>query len=80
MSNDLKSQMIDTVREAIHKGWTLEALAVAADIPQPVLYRFVNGETGSGNLATIQKLAAHFGMQLTAPKRNFKPPRRDESK
>ncbi len=48
---------------------TLNALAVAVEMPEPVLHRFVSGVRENIRLDTADKLAAYFGVKLTAPKR-----------
>jgi plasmid maintenance system antidote protein VapI len=56
--------MADQLKKAIRKsGKTVNAIAVEAGVPQPVLYRFVRGERDL-TLTTVQKLADHFGMEL----------------
>jgi plasmid maintenance system antidote protein VapI len=52
--------LLRAVRES---GLTVNAVAVAAGVPQPVLHRFVAGERGL-NLATAQKLVDYFGLEL----------------
>ena len=49
-------------------GMAINALAVAAGIPQPVLFRFVTGERPSMTLRTADKLCQYFGVRLTTPK------------
>ena len=51
-----------------NSGLTVNGLAVAVGIPQPVLQRFVSGERDDLHLSTADKLCAHFGVRLTAPK------------
>ena len=54
----------DPLFKKIHgSGKTVNAIAVKAGIPQPVLYRFVNGERDL-TLSTEQKLVNHFGLEL----------------
>ena len=53
-------------------GMTVNALALAAGIPQPVLQRFVSGERGNLRIDTADKLCEFFGARLTAPKRKAK--------
>jgi DNA-binding Xre family transcriptional regulator len=58
-------------------GLTTNGLAVAAGIPQPVLFRIVTGERRNIRLDTADKLCAYFGVRLTAPRRSkVKPARR----
>jgi hypothetical protein len=57
--------MADQLKKAIEKsGKTVNAIAVAADVPQPVLHRFVSGERADLKLGTVQKLADYFGLEL----------------
>ena len=42
---------------------TLNAIAVASGVPQPVLHRFVKGKRDL-TLTTAQKLADYFGFEL----------------
>jgi plasmid maintenance system antidote protein VapI len=41
----------------------VNAVAVEAGVPQPVLHRFMTGERDL-TLRTAQKLADHFGLEL----------------
>ena len=59
-----KPTMADQLRKAIKSsGMTVNAIAVEAGIPQPVLYRFVSGERDL-TMRTAQKLADYFGLEL----------------
>jgi DNA-binding Xre family transcriptional regulator len=51
-----------------NSGMTLNALAVAAGVPQPVLHRFVSGVRENIRLDTAGKLCQFFGARLTAPR------------
>jgi DNA-binding Xre family transcriptional regulator len=62
----LDAQLCEMVRQS---GMTLNAVAVAAGVPQPVLYRFYNGEQESITLQNAEKICAYFDVRLTAPKR-----------
>ena len=63
-----RETMIDQLRGAVHdSGLSVNAIALGADIPQPVLQRFVSGERDNLRLDTADKLAAYFGMRLTTP-------------
>ena len=56
--------MANLLRKAIRKsGKTVNAIAVEAGVPQPVLHRFVKGERDL-TLTTVQKLADYFGLEL----------------
>ncbi len=60
--------LTDQLLEAIESSpLSINALAIAADIPQPVLQRFASGERDI-RLDTAAKLATYFGMKLTKPK------------
>jgi len=50
-------------------GMTTNALAVAAGVPHPVLYRFLSGDRENIRLDTADKLCEWLGVKLTAPKR-----------
>jgi plasmid maintenance system antidote protein VapI len=59
-----KPTMAEQLRKAMQtSGKTVNAIAVKAGIPQPVLYRFVNGERDL-TMSTAQKLADYFGLEL----------------
>ena len=51
-----------------NSGMTINALAVAAGIPEPVLHRFVLGVRENIRLDTADKLCRFFGVRLTAPR------------
>ena len=56
--------MADQLKKAIQtSGKTVNAIAVEAGIPQPVLHRFVKGERDL-TLSTVQKLADYFNLVL----------------
>jgi plasmid maintenance system antidote protein VapI len=56
--------MADQLKKAIRStGKTVNAVAVEAGVPQPVLHRFMTGERDL-TLRTAQKLADHFGLEL----------------
>lgn len=60
--------MAERLRKAIEDcDSTVNAIAVEAEIPQPVLYRFVSGERDL-TLATAQKLAEYFRLELRPAK------------
>ena len=52
-----------------NSGLTTNALAVAAGVPQPVLYRFLTGGQENLRLDTIDKLCEFFQVRLTKPPR-----------
>lgn len=58
---------------ARENGWSINAMAQASGVPQPVLQRFLEGGQDDIKLATADKLCQHFGMRLTLPRKNTKP-------
>jgi plasmid maintenance system antidote protein VapI len=48
-------------------GLSVNAVAKAAGVAQPVLHRFMTGERDL-TLSTAQRLADHFGLELRARK------------
>jgi plasmid maintenance system antidote protein VapI len=60
-----KATIADVLRKAIEQSeLSVYAIAKAADVPQPVLHRFYAGERDL-TLATANKLAVYFGLELT---------------
>ncbi len=58
------------LREMIEQsGMTVNALAVASDIAEPVLHRFYAGTRANIRLDTADKLCRFFGVRLTAPRK-----------
>jgi plasmid maintenance system antidote protein VapI len=58
--------MADTLRRAVlESGLTVNAVAAAAGVPQPVLFRFMAGGRDL-TLRTAQKLADYFQLELQA--------------
>jgi len=56
--------MADVLRRAIREsGKTINAVATAAGVPQPVLHRFLAGERDL-TLRSAQKLVDYFGLEL----------------
>jgi plasmid maintenance system antidote protein VapI len=49
-------------------GMTINAVAVAAGVPQSVLCRFMSGNRMNIRLDTADKLCRYFGVKLTKPK------------
>lgn len=57
--------LADQLRAALQaKGKTVNAMAVAAGVPQPVLYRFVHRQREDLKLSTVEKLAAYLDLRL----------------
>lgn len=54
-------------------GMTVNAVALASGVPQPVLQRLVSGSRDNVRLDTADKLCEFFGVRLTVSKRNPKP-------
>ena len=60
--------MAEVLRKAVREpGLSVNAVAKAAGIAQPVLHRFVTGERDL-TLDTAQKLADYFGLELRTRK------------
>jgi plasmid maintenance system antidote protein VapI len=60
--------LADQLREAIeNSGRSINSIALAAGVPQPVLQRFMSGERDI-RLETADKIADYFEMRLTKPK------------
>jgi plasmid maintenance system antidote protein VapI len=60
--------MPDVLRRAVREsGRSVNAVAKAAGVAQPVLYRFMTGERDL-TLDTAQRLADYFGLELRARK------------
>lgn len=67
---DIECDLLDTIHAALDAGWTVNRIAISADIPQSTLHRFVHGGTKQLKAETINRLCEHFGMRLTRPTRN----------
>ena len=65
MSQDIADQLRNAINNS---GLSIHQLARDLDIPQPVLSRFASGQR-MVRLETAAKIAEHFGMRLTKPKR-----------
>lgn len=50
------------------RGMSINALAVAAGVPEPVLHRFLSGVRANIRLDTADKLCKFFDVRLTRPK------------
>ena len=62
--------LADQLRQAVSDSeWSLNSIARESGIPQPVLYRFVNGQRDAIRLDTADKLCQLFAMRLTKPKK-----------
>lgn len=56
--------MAEVLRRLVREGGqSVNAVAAAAGVPQPVLHRFLASERDL-TLRTAQKLADHFGLEL----------------
>jgi plasmid maintenance system antidote protein VapI len=60
------SQILDLIDQS---GLKLNALAKAAGVSQPILFRFFNGHHQSMTLRNADKLCAYFGVRLTTPRK-----------
>ena len=65
MAKAIDQQLKNAIAES---GFNINQLAKETGISQPVLYRFFTGSRDL-YLETAAKLAAYFGMELTAAKR-----------
>ena len=56
------ARLTEQIRRMIaDSGMTVNALAVATGVPQPVLYRFLAGAQENIRLDTAEKLCEYFG-------------------
>lgn len=63
-----KNLLVEQLRTAIREsGLSVKQVAERAEIPQPVLSRFVSGDRDNLTLETTWKLCRLFGMKLTPP-------------
>jgi len=62
----LEIQIIEMINQS---GLTLNAVAVGAGVPHPVLYRFMSGVRVNIRLDTADKLCRFFDVGLTAPRK-----------
>lgn len=65
----LATQLLDLIAKS---EMSINAVALASGVPQPVLQRFTSGERSNLRIDTMDKLCEFFGVRLTAPKRKFK--------
>ncbi|MGA2032938.1 MAG: helix-turn-helix transcriptional regulator [Thermoguttaceae bacterium] len=65
----LATQLLGLIADS---GMTINAVALASGIPQPVLQRFTSGERDNVRIDTADKLCEFFGVRLTATKRKPK--------
>jgi hypothetical protein len=56
--------LLDHLKKAVASGVSVYAISKATGISQPVLGRFLSGERKQIRSETIDKLAAHFGLEL----------------
>jgi DNA-binding Xre family transcriptional regulator len=63
----LTSQILDMIDQS---GMNLNALAKAAGVSQPILYRFFNADHQTITLRNADKLCAYFGIHLTTPRKS----------
>lgn len=62
--------LAEQLRAAVlESGLTVNAIAKASGVPQPVLYRFVAGERDNLRLDVADRLCQLFGMRLTKPRK-----------
>ena len=67
-SEMISQQLKEAVQAALDAGWSVHALANAAEIPPSGLQFWISGKRQGIKLDTAAKLAAFFGQRLTAPK------------
>lgn len=65
----LEQKLTAAVEIALEAGWNLNQIARESGVGQPQLHKWWTGG-GSLNLVNVERLAAHFGMTLTKPKRH----------
>ncbi len=63
----LTNQVLEMIDQS---GMNLNALAKAAGVSQPILFRFFNGDHQSMTLRNAEKLCAYFGVRLTTPRKS----------
>lgn len=66
-SNPIETAIRDACEKAQSKGWTTNAIAEAAGVANPVLYRFLNRQRGL-SIDAAARLCEHFCIRLTVPK------------
>jgi plasmid maintenance system antidote protein VapI len=59
----MSDTILTELRRRIEAGESIRSIAAAADIPAPVLNRFVNGRR-TLTLPTADKLAEYLGLEL----------------
>ena len=64
----IDEQLREAINTAIENGWSVNAIAKNANVPQPSLHRWVTGERPDLALSSAVKLATWLGMRLTKPK------------
>jgi len=68
MTEQSRRTLSETIKTAVTQSrLSVNGLAKRAGVPQPVLHRFVTGET-SVTLATADRLCAYLGLELRPPK------------
>jgi hypothetical protein len=66
----LTSLILDLIDETIEGGTTLNALAKASGVSQPILYRFFYADHMTMTMRNADKLCAHFGIRHTTPRKS----------
>lgn len=59
----------EAINAAVKNGATLNGIAVAAGVPQPVVHRFHHKQQ-TLKLPTAERLAEYFGITISKPTRN----------
>ena len=64
-----EQRLRQAIKSAIKSGATLNGIAVASGVPQPVVYRFHHKQQ-TLKLPTAERLAEYFGITTSLPSRN----------
>lgn len=65
----LEKRLHQAIQAALKSGATINGLAVAAGVPQPVVHRFAKKQQRL-KLETADRLADYFGIAVSQPTRN----------
>lgn len=71
----IEQGITSAIQSAVEAGWSLNQIAVVSGVPQPRLQDWYTGRQKSLSLAHVERLAAHFGMTLTKPRKNIGRPK-----
>ena len=70
----IESALTSAIDKACEAGWNLNQIALASGVPQPTLQNWWTGAR-SLHLVNVERLAAHFGMKLSKPRKNTGAPK-----